>query len=151
MEHGEATLNLLESTQGAVSSNIKEMLASSGDDNAKSQFESTLDTYMQRCMSTEKRFKSDLQEMKESESGLQKMMEGVTQGISFPPATIRKPKHRSTYDSEEEERMALDESSEEEGESDDGSSYEPEEPTPKPAKKKAATKRKQADSPVLFG
>ena len=116
MEHGEAT----------VSSNIIQVFASNGDEHAKSQLESTLEAYMQRCMSTDKRFKSDLDEMKESEEGMHKMMEDVTQGITFVPHTARKKK-RVDYESEEEMEV-LDESFE----IDDSSDYEP---TPTPAKK----------------
>lgn len=145
MEHGEATLNLLESTQGAVSSNVMEMIASSGE-GAKTHLESMLESYMQRCMSTGKRFKCDLDEMKESEEGMQKLMEDVTQGISFVPATARKPKRRSTYESDEELDV-LDESFE--MEVDDSSDYEP---TPTPAKrKKKGTKRQQPVYSPLIG
>jgi hypothetical protein len=144
MEHGEETLNLLQSTQGAVSSNLMEMLASNGNESVKTQLESTLDAYMQRCMSTEKRFKSDLYEMKESEEGMQRMMEDVTQGISFVPATARKKK-RTSYESEES-FDALDESFE--MEVDDSSDYEP---TPKPDRKNRVAKRQQPVDSPLFG
>ena len=131
---------MLESTQGAVSSNIMQVLASNGDKNAKSQLESTLEAYMQRCMSTGKRFKSDLDEMKESEEGMNKLMEDVTQGITFVPHTARKKK-RVDYESEEEMDV-LDESFE----IDDSSDYEP---TPTPAKRKRQATKKPVDSPLL--
>jgi hypothetical protein len=149
MKHGEATLNLLESTQGAVSSNIKEMLASSENEEAKNQFESTLNTYMKHCMSTEKRFKSDLEEMTFAAEGMEKMMDDVTQGISFVPATARKPKRFASYESEEEMDI-LEESFEEEGDESDADYV----PTPKPEKKKKTktAKRQQAvDSSPLLG
>lgn len=147
MKHGETTLNLLESTQGAVSSNIMQMISSIADENAKEQFENILNSYVERCMSTGKKFKCDLDEMKESEEGMHKLMEDVTQGITFVPTTVKKkPKRQTSYESEDED--VLEESFE--LEIDDSSDYEP---TPTPAKKKKrATIKKQpsADSP-LFG
>ena len=95
---------------------------------------------MQRCMSTGKRFKSDLDEMKESEEGMNKLMEDVTQGITFVPHTARKKK-RVDYESEEEMDV-LDESFE----IDDSSDYEP---TPTPAKRKRQAIKKPVDSPLL--
>ena len=123
------------------------MISSNGDENAKAQLESMLNAYVERCMSTGKRFKCDLDEMKESEEGMHKLMEDVTQGISFVPTTVKKkPKRRTSYESDDED--VLEESFE--MEIDDSSDYEP---TPTPAKKKKrATMKKQpsADSP-LFG
>ncbi|KAL3805706.1 hypothetical protein HJC23_005950 [Cyclotella cryptica] len=148
VEHGEATLNLLESTQGAVSSNIIQMIASSDDEHMKTQLGSMLEAYMERCMSTRKAFKSDLNEMKESEEGMQKIMDDVTQGISFVPATARKLKKLANYESEDDDDVEVLEESFE-IEVDDSSDYEP---TPTPAKRrKRVAKRPQPPDSPLFG
>lgn len=135
-------MNLLESTQGAVNSHILQIIASDGDQHARIQLETKLDSYMKRCMSTGKKFKTDLDKMKESEEGMQQLMDNVAQGISFVPATSRK-KRRTTYESYEELDV-LEESFE--IEIDDSSDYEP---TPTPAKKKKKVTKRHIDSPLL--
>jgi hypothetical protein len=123
------------------------MIASSDDERMKTQLEIMLEAYMQRCMSTRKAFKSDLNEMKESEEGMQKMMDDVTHGISFVPATAKKLKRRTNLESEDDDVEVLDESFE--IEVDDSSDYEPT-PTPAKRRKRVAKRPQPSDSP-LFG
>jgi myosin heavy subunit len=142
MEHAEVMLSHLETTQGAVTSSITLKM---GPD-FKSQVDNVLGSYVQSCSRAGDVLKSDLHQMKESQEGMQKIIDDVSQCIAL---ASKKPKAKkavakSTYESEEEV-METDESFQEDvGEDSD---YEP-----TPAKSKRRGDKKAAAPPTpLFG
>jgi hypothetical protein len=143
MEHAEVMLNHLETTQGAVTSSITLKM---GPD-FKSQVEDVLGSYVRSCSTAGNVLKSDLHQMKESQEGMQKMIEGIAFTSKKPKA--KKAVSKSSYDSEEEEEeMITDESFQEDiGEDSD---YEP---TPAKSKRRGGGKKAAAAPPPtpLFG
>lgn len=142
MEHAEVMLNHLETTQGAVASSITLKM---GPD-FKSQVDDVLGSYMQSCSTAGNVLKADLHQMKESQEGMQKMIEGITFTSKKPKA--KKAVLKSLNESEEEEEVITDESFQEDiGEDSD---YEP---TPAKSKRRGGGKKAASAAPPtpLFG
>ena len=142
MEHAEVMLSHLETTQGAVTSSIALKM---GPD-FRSQVDDVLGSYVQSCSTAGNVLKTDLHQMKESQEGMQKMIEGIAFASKKPKAK-KKTATKSPYESEEEE-MITDESFQEDiGEED--SDYEP---TPAKSKRRGGAKKAAAAAPTpLFG
>lgn len=134
MEHAEVMLNHLETTQGAVTSSITLKMGPK----FKSQVDDVLGSYVQSCSTAGNVLKSDLHEMKQSQEGMQKMMEDIALASKKPKAK-KKAVAKSSYESEEEEEeeeMITDESFQEDfGEDSD---YEP---TPAKSKRRGGGKK----------
>jgi len=158
MEHAEATLNLLESTQSAVSANIMMKLNTVMDEidpEFKAQIENMLNTYMQSCLTAGKALQSDLDQMKESQEGLQKMLDDVTQGIAV---IARKPIGKAKKKVEYVDESSFDYDDLEDSYAVDSGEDSDYQPTPKGKRqnqsKKRATKNRHEESPLneeLFG
>ena len=131
MEHAEVMLSHLETTQGAVTSTIALKM---GPD-FRSQVDDVLGSYVQSCSAAGNVLKTDLHQMKESQEGMQKMIEDISFASKKPKAK-KKAATKSSHDSEEEE-MITDESFQEDiGEED--SDYEP---TPAKSKRRGGAKK----------
>ncbi len=158
MEHAEATLNLLESTQSAVSANIMMKLDTVMDEidpEFKAQIENMLNTYMQSCLIAGKALQSDLDQMKESQEGLQKMLDDVTQGIAI---VAKKPKGKAKKKVEYVDESSFDYDDLEDSYAVDSGEDSDYQPTPKGKRqkqpRKRATKNQHEESPLneeLFG
>jgi len=139
MEHAETTVNLLESTQDIVNSNIK--LKMDNDDVAeeelKAQVDGILGTYNESWSSATEDLKFDLDEIKDTQEDLQQMMDNIAKGMSIAAPKKSKTKKkapRNSYDSEAFE-------SEESFMEDDGGEDSEYEPTPKKSKGKRRSPR----------
>lgn len=132
MDHADATLNLLESTQGMVNSNIRFKLDNDGvGEELKEQVDEVLESYNESWSGVAEELKADLDDIKDSQEDLQQMLDNIAKGMSFVP---KKPKSKKKsaqhdYDSEafESEESFMDENDGEDSE------YEP---TPAKAKRK---------------
>ena len=133
MEHAEVMLNHLETTQGAVTSSITLKMGPK----FKSQVDDVLGSYVQSCSTAGNVLKSDLHEMKQSQEGMQKMMEDIALASKKPKAKKKAvAKSSSESEEEEEEEMITDESFQEDfGEDSD---YEP---TPAKSKRRGGGKK----------
>ncbi|KAK1733323.1 kinesin family protein [Skeletonema marinoi] len=143
MQHAEVMLSHLETTQGAVTSSIALKM---GPD-FKSQVDDVLGSYVQSCSTAGNVLKTDLHQMKESQEGMQKMIEGIAFASKKPKAKKKTAMKSSSYESEEEEIITDESFQEDIGEED--SDYEP---TPAKSKRRGGTKKAAAAPPTpLFG
>ena len=158
MEHAEATVNLLESTQGAVNSNIiLKMGMSDVDPEFKAQVDKMLGSYLQSCTSAGQTLKSDLHQMKESQEGMQKLIDDVAQGMAFVSKKSKAKAKKSVieYESDSEEfHEELDDSF---VDSSEDSDYQPTPKTTKRRRSKRLAKKEvlnafsSSDDDKLFG
>jgi len=136
MEHARVKLNLLESTQGTLNSNIKLKIDADGtEDELKAQVDGILGTYNESWTSAAEGLNSDLDEIKKTQEGLQTMMDNMTKGMTFVPKKSKvKNKKVAEYDSEafESEESFVDDVESEDSE------YEP---TPAKSKRKRRSPR----------
>ncbi|KAL7456930.1 hypothetical protein ACHAWC_008415 [Mediolabrus comicus] len=144
MQHAEVMLNHLETTQGALKTSITLKMGPT----FKQDVDDVMGSYVQSCSMAGNVLKSDLHQMKESQEGMEKMIEDVSQCISFAskkPKKAKKVASKSTYESEEED-LETDESFQEDMAED--SDYEP---TPAKSKRRGGKKVAAAPPTPLFG
>ena len=144
MQHAEVMLNHLETTQGALTSSISLKMGPT----FKQDVDDVMGSYVQSCSIAGNVLKSDLHQMKESQEGMEKMIEDVSQCISFAskkPKKAKKIASKSMYESEEED-LETDESFQEDIAED--SDYEP---TPAKSKRRGGKKAAAAPPTPLFG
>ena len=147
MEHAEATLNLLESTQSAVTSNIMlkmDAVMDEVDPEFKAEVENMLGSYMQSCLTAGMSLKSDLHEMKTSQEGLQKILDDMAQGIAF---VTKKPKAKKTKKQEYDDETSFDIEEDEDLFPDSGEDSDWN-PTPKTSKRRRSKRLATTDLPV---
>ena len=144
MQHAEVMLNHLETTQGALASSITLKMGPT----FKQDVDDVMGSYVQSCSMAGNVLKSDLHQMKESQEGMEKMIEDVSQCISFAskkPKNAKKVASKSMYESEEED-LETEESFQEDIAED--SDYEP---TPAKSKRRGGKKAAAAPPTPLFG
>jgi len=101
MEHAQIKLNLLEATQGTLNSNIKIKMDDEGtEEDLKSRVDGLLKTYNESWTSATEGLKSDIEIIKETQEGLEKMLGDMAKGMAFVPKKL-KAKKKVDYDSEE--------------------------------------------------
>ncbi|KAL7551999.1 hypothetical protein ACHAWF_015208 [Thalassiosira exigua] len=102
MEHADVTLNLLESTQGMVNSNMKlKMDAYGAEHDLKEQVDSILESYNTSWSLATGTLKSDLDDIKDTQDALHQMMEKMAKGMAFVPKKLKaKKKKKVEYDSD---------------------------------------------------
>jgi len=129
MEHGEAAVKLLESTQEIVNSNIKLKMDNDAE-GLQEQVDDILESYNESWTSTAEDLKFDLDDIKDTQEDLQQMMDNIAKGMTIAaPKKTKKKAARQSYDSEAFE-------SEESFMEDDGGNDSEYEPTPAKAKRK---------------
>ena len=135
MEHAQVTLNLLESTQGTLNSNIKFNMETAGtEDELKRRVAIMLKPYNESWTATTSGLISELEAINETQESLQKMMDAMAKGMSVPKKARTKKKTTVEYDSEDFES---EDSFVEDGDGED-SEYEP---TPDKSKRRRRSPR----------
>eukprot|EP00578_Thalassiosira_sp_NH16_P001528 CAMPEP_0181141098 /NCGR_PEP_ID=MMETSP1071-20121207/35646_1 /TAXON_ID=35127 /ORGANISM="Thalassiosira sp., Strain NH16" /LENGTH=1449 /DNA_ID=CAMNT_0023228073 /DNA_START=59 /DNA_END=4408 /DNA_ORIENTATION=+ len=140
MEHADATLNLLESMQGTVNSNFK--LNSDGSE-LGAQVGTILGAYNESWSSTTEALRSDLDEIKEVQEGLEQTMDKIAKGMAIPSKKKPKAKKKDTREDWDSDAFESEESYVE-GDDGEDSEYEP-----TPAKKARGRKRQSPKAPAL--
>lgn len=134
MEHGEATVKLLEATQDIVNSNIKLKMDNDGvvEEELKAQVGGILGEYNEIWSSATEELKFDLDEIKDTQEDLQQMMDNIAKGMSIAAPKKSKGKKKASRESYDSEAFESEESFME----DDGGEDSEYEPTPAKSKRK---------------